>query len=139
MPLPLIPLLAAGGAGAAGAGAGVGGGLGLGALIAGLVGGGGLLTAGGGGGVLNALPGQGNKQGQQGAQEEQILTAIMQGLLSGKKEEEPPLRPPNALLPRGGAQPNPELLNQVLQLLQGGGAPQIPSLGQLIGGPVGRR
>ncbi len=46
-----------------------------------------------------------------------------------------PARAPQAQTPRpGGAQPNPQLLAQLLQLLQAGQPPAVPSLGSLISG-----
>lgn len=46
--------------------------------------------------------------------------------------------PPRAIAPgRGGPAPDPKLLAAIFQLLQGGQAPNIPSLGQLIAGKGG--
>lgn len=63
-----------------------------------------------------------------------------EGLLEAlSKLTAPPLpgvpRAPQAIAPRpGGGGPNPELLARLMQLLQGGQAGGIPSLGQLIAG-----
>lgn len=60
--------------------------------------------------------------------------------LGGLKAPAPPeiVRPPGAIGPRpGGAGPNPELLAQLLSLMQGGAPSNTPSLGQLIGGSFG--
>jgi len=67
----------------------------------------------------------------------------LEGLLTAVSKLKAPPTPPVAQPPRaiapgtGGPGLNPELLARIMQLLQGGQAGAIPSLGQLISGRVG--